>query len=146
MRFSKPAGICAVFAVAVFCSACGEKAPAPLHERHIRSTNPAYNHENHSCITCHAGFRMAGGDGDQREGYFNEGTVLHPNSFKKTMSRIIVRPRRSEGEPIFTEAVMLRNPHLFKPNLQELVCVKCHGPDSKIKVLYGSPLAKGGNP
>ena len=110
-----------------------------LHKRHVESSNAAYDHRNRLCITCHAGVLPAASEDERREGYFNMGGILHPVHFQAENKKMIRRaqgPKTKRG--LFPEGSHPQNPYTFKPNLQRLVCVDCHGADSRVKTLYGS--------
>lgn len=112
------------------------------HVLHLDSKKIAYEGDNRLCVTCHEMITLADGKAPPKEGWFSEGDIYHPNVgrfpggyWKKT----IVRTRAAVQPPF--EALRPSEPHLFKPTLKRLVCVECHGPDSKIKTLYGAPEA-----
>jgi cytochrome c553 len=113
-----------------------------LHKRHYKSDTTVYNFENRMCVTCHAAVTPARDTAAQREGYFNAGKEFHPNCMVAKNRKLIVRPAPSakSAEPFLVRAFSPKDPYLFKPSLASLVCVRCHGPDSKIKTLYGTRL------
>ncbi|OGP65462.1 MAG: hypothetical protein A3K22_03885 [Deltaproteobacteria bacterium RBG_16_42_7] len=68
-----------------------------------------------------------------------EGDVYHPDTVMKpdgVWKKYIVRKEITSGSP-YLDAVHPEKPYTFKPPLERFVCVDCHGPDSKVKVLYG---------
>lgn len=114
-----------------------------LHIRHLESQKVAYEGKNRDCLTCHEMIQPADGKAKKKEGWFAKGDVYHPNWLqnpKGVWKKQIVRLPQDED---FVRVNALRpfEPHLYKPNLKQLVCTECHGPDSKIKTFYGVPQA-----
>lgn len=110
-----------------------------LHRRHLESRKTAYQGRNRDCLTCH---EMISEVADKkREGGFIEGGVFHPNSNSApggVWKKLIVRSG-PPSEPELLEFVRPANPYTYKPTLKRLVCLDCHGPDSRIKTFYGIP-------
>ncbi len=111
-----------------------------LHRRHLESRNVAYQGRNRDCLTCHEMWTPAK-DAREKDGWFVMADVYHPNTARSpagVWKKLIVR---TGVTPNFTtvEALRQSDPDLFKPVLKRLVCVECHGPDSKIKTFYGVP-------
>ncbi len=111
-----------------------------LHVRHLQSKKTAYKGENRACLSCHEMWTPAK-DARDKEGWFVMADVYHPNSARSpagVWKKLIVRPG---VQPTYgtVEALRPSEPYPFKPLLKRLVCVECHGPDSKIKTFYGAP-------
>jgi len=111
-----------------------------LHVRHLQSKMTAYRGENRACLTCHEMWTPTKNARD-KEGWFVMADVYHPNpahSPAGVWKKVIVRP---DVQPIYgtVEALRTSNPYTYKPTLKRLVCVECHGQDSKIKTFYGAP-------
>jgi len=115
-----------------------------LHRRHLESKKTAYNGENRACLACHEMIAPSKTEAPDKEGWVVRANVYHPNVLLDSAGawkKLIVRP--GEGmQYIRVEALRQTEPHPFKPTLKRLVCVECHGPDSKIKTFYGAPEAR----
>lgn len=114
---------------------------ANLHLRHLQSKKVAYKGENRDCLACHEMVAPVEGRASKKEGWFAKGGVYHPNvmlapgdAWRKTIVRLHVTPDQG-----IVGALRTSEPYIYKPTLKRLVCVECHGPDSKIKVFYGAP-------
>ena len=110
-----------------------------LHRRHLESTKMAYQGLQRKCTTCHESMMPAEPE-QSKPGYFVESGIFHPYTVqepKGVWSKLIQR-QNIQGNPDLLEAIHPEEPYTFKPNLKRLICVDCHGPDSKIKVLYGT--------
>ncbi|MCX7148236.1 MAG: hypothetical protein NTY05_02320 [Rhodocyclales bacterium] len=114
-----------------------------LHQLHLTSNKTAYEGKNRDCVTCHEMVVPSEPKAKKKEGWFVKGDVYHPNVMQNPLDvwhKLVVRG--GEGtQYIPVNAMRQADPHLFKPTLKDLVCVQCHGPDSKIKTFYGAPLA-----
>lgn len=113
-----------------------------LHRRHLESKKTAYEGKNRDCLTCHEMWTPTK-NASEKEGWFVMADVYHPNSARSpdgVWKKLIVR---AGVTPNFTTVEALRpaEPYIYKPTLKQLVCVECHGPDSKIKTFYGAPQA-----
>lgn len=113
-----------------------------LHARHLNSKKIAYEGKNRDCVTCHEMIRYEeGAKQKKKEGWSVEGEVYHPNATRAprdVWKKLIVRL----NDPEWTEwqqTVHLADPYTFKTSLKRLVCLECHGSDSKIKTFYGVP-------
>lgn len=115
-----------------------------LHRLHLTSKKTAYKGENRDCLTCHEMVAPSEGKARKKEGWFAKGDVYHPNVmlapegvWKKLIVRTGVEPNYAT-----VEALRTAEPYPYKPTLKRLVCVECHGTDSKIKTFYGAPQAR----
>jgi TorA maturation chaperone TorD len=105
---------------------------AQPHRRHLESKNVAYGGKQKLCVTCHEAWVPAD-PGWMGSGVYHPDTAMKPDGvWKKYIQR-----KDTHGNPPYLEAVHPEDPYTFKPLLKRLVCRECHGPDSKIKVLYG---------
>lgn len=112
-----------------------------LHRLHLESKKVAYEGKNRDCLTCHAMIAPSETKAKKKEGWFVKGDVYHPSWLLNPQAKKLI-VRGGEGtEYAFINTLRPMEPHLFKPVLQKLVCVECHGPDSKIKTFYGAPQA-----
>lgn len=109
------------------------------HRLHLESKKMEYNGKQKMCVTCHeaivpteAGTGILDGD------VYHPDTVMKPDAVWK---RSIQRKEITSGSP-YLDGIRPEKPYTFKPPLERLVCVDCHGSDSKVKVLYGMPLKK----
>lgn len=114
-----------------------------LHVRHLQSKKTAYKGENRDCLKCHEMVATVEGRAPKKEGWFVKGGVYHPNVMlapEGVWKKLIVRPA---VQPTYgtVEALRTADPYTFKPTLKRLVCVECHGQDSKTKAFYGAPEA-----
>lgn len=113
-----------------------------LHRRHLESKKTAYAGKNRDCLSCHEMWTRAE-NASKKEGWFVMADVYHPNTARSpagVWKKLIVR---ADVTPNFTTVEALRpvEPYTYKPTLKRLVCVECHGADSKIKTFYGAPEA-----
>ncbi|OGI50532.1 MAG: hypothetical protein A3E57_09290 [Candidatus Muproteobacteria bacterium RIFCSPHIGHO2_12_FULL_60_33] len=113
-----------------------------LHRRHLESKKVAYQGKNRDCLTCHEMWTPAT-DAREKEGWFVMADVYHPNTARSpagVWKKLIVR---ADVEPNYAtvEALRTADPYTYNPTLKRLVCIECHGPDSKIKTFYGAPQA-----
>jgi cytochrome c551/c552 len=110
-----------------------------LHLVHLESKNMAYQGSNRGCVTCHE--MMTPTDKrSKKEGWILRGNVYHPDSTrdpKGVWRKLIVAPGISPKRA-YVDALQPAGPYIYKPTLKRLVCLDCHGPDSKIKVIYGA--------
>lgn len=109
----------------------GKKGVIQPHRLHLESKNKAYNGRQKLCVTCHEAW-VPESPGWMGSGIHHPETAMKPDGVWK---KYIVR-KDTHGMP-FLEAVQPADPYTFKPLLKRLVCVDCHGPDSKVKVFYG---------
>lgn len=121
----------------------GRKTVSNPHVLHLNSKKIAYEGKNRDCLTCHEMVTPSATKAKKKEGWFVKGDVYHPNVMRyppDVWKKAIVRG--GEGRQYFPiEVLRQTDPHPFKPTLKDLVCVECHGPDSKIKTFYGAPQA-----
>jgi cytochrome c553 len=114
-----------------------------LHQLHLASKKTAYEGKNRDCVTCHETVVPSETRARKKEGWFVKGDVYHPNVMLNpagVWKKLVVRG--GEGtQYVPVNAMRQADPHIFKPTLKNLVCVECHGPNSKIKTFYGAPLA-----
>lgn len=114
-----------------------------LHQLHLNSKKIAYEGKNRDCLTCHEMVTPSETKAKKKEGWFVKGDVYHPNVMLNpagVWKKMVVRG--GEGtQYVPVSAMQQADPHIFKPTLKDLVCVDCHGPDSKIKTFYGAPQA-----
>lgn len=114
-----------------------------LHRRHLESKKTAYEGKNRACLTCHEMIAPSETGAPDKEGWVVRANVYHPNVLLApagVWKKLIVRP--GEGmQYTRVEALRQSDPDPFKPTLKRLVCVDCHGTDSKIKTFYGAPQA-----
>lgn len=107
------------------------------HRLHLESKRTEYNGRQKMCVTCHEAMtRTEVGKG------MLDGDIHHPDTAMKpdgVWKKYIVRKDIASGST-YLDAVRPENPYTFKPLLQRLVCVDCHGSDSKVKILYGGSL------
>ncbi|MBI2266557.1 MAG: hypothetical protein HYU64_15575 [Armatimonadetes bacterium] len=118
----------------------GKKQIVAPHKKHLESKKMEYKGEQRKCLTCHEAYTAAK-RGERKPGFFVKGGIFHPNTDREPKAfwrRTIQRPD-THGNPPLVEAVHPESPYLFKTSLSRLVCVKCHGPDSKVKTFYGTP-------
>ncbi|MDP2371085.1 hypothetical protein [Rhodoferax sp.] len=118
-----------------------KKTVPNLHRLHLDSKKTAYEGKNRDCVTCHEMVVPSETKAKKKEGWFVKGDVYHPNVMQNpagVWKKHIVRA--ADGQPhTLVETLRQSEPHPFKPTLKSLVCTECHGPDSKIKTLYGAP-------
>jgi nitrate reductase cytochrome c-type subunit len=112
------------------------------HVLHLESSKTAYKGENRSCLTCHEMVTIP--DVDEvppKEGWFIEGDIYHPNVLRAPRNSWSRRLVKSQAPDTLNYVNTLRpaDPYTYKPTLKKLVCIECHGPDSKIKTFYGRP-------
>lgn len=113
-----------------------------LHQLHLASTKTAYKGDNRDCLVCHESVSVSKPDAPGKEGWFAKGGVFHPNvmryqpAWKKVVVRSDVDPQRQPGDTLRPA-----EPDFYKPTLKRLVCLECHGPESKIKTFFGAPVA-----
>lgn len=115
-----------------------------LHLLHLNSKKTAYKGENRDCLTCHEMIQPSETKAKKKEGWFVKGDVYHPNVLlapESTWKKTVVRPGEG-GQYLQIETLRLAEPYTFKPTLKRLVCLECHGQDSKIKTFYGAPEAR----
>ena len=121
----------------------GRKKIPNLHRLHLESKKTAYEGKNADCLTCHEMVTPSETKAKKREGWFAKGDVYHPNWMqapRDLWKKQIVRG--GEGtQYAHVNALRPLEPYPYKPSLKRLVCVECHGPDSKIKTFYGAPQA-----
>jgi len=112
-----------------------------------------------TCATCHEGYAKA--EKDVREAGINEGVVMA--CFSKAMAGDVaiddcmekanmlksakiqpygplknyIQRKNSEGEQPFLVAVHPENPYTFKPLINKLLCLECHGQDRKVTKVKG---------
>lgn len=104
-----------------------------LHRRHIESERMDFDGSQKYCIVCHSAWDE---DAELKNGIDREG-VIHPVTAQQPIQywrRHIQKTEQYKPETLYF--IDNKNPYLFKPMLQSLVCVDCHGPDSPIKELY----------
>lgn len=114
-----------------------------LHRLHLESKKIAYEGKNRDCLTCHEMVIPSETKAKKKEGWFVKGDVYHPNWMqapKGVWKKLIVRGGEA-SEYSYINSLRPMEPHPYKPSLKRLVCVECHGPDSKIKTFYGAPQA-----
>lgn len=111
-----------------------------LHQRHLQSKKTAYQGRNRDCLTCHEMWTPAK-NATPKEGWFVMNDVYHPNSARSSAAGSSKRIVRSGVTPNYgaVEALHPADPYTYKPVLRRLVCVDCHGRDSRIKTFYGAP-------
>jgi hypothetical protein len=109
-----------------------------LHQLHLASTKVAYKGNNRDCLFCHEMVVVAKPDSPAKEGWFFKGSY-HPNvmRYERAWKSAIVR---TGGEHQPAETLRAAEPNIYKLSLKRLVCLECHGPDSKIKTLFGAPV------
>lgn len=119
----------------------GRKNIPNPHRLHLDSKKIAYEGKNRDCLVCHEMVTPSETKAKKQEGWFVKGDVYHPNVMQQprdVWKKLVVR----SGEGVQyaqVEALRQAEPHPFKPTLKRLVCVECHGPDSKIRTFYGAP-------
>ena len=104
------------------------------HRLHLESKRMEYDGRQKMCVTCHEAMVTT----EPGEGIL-DGDVYHPDIVMKhdgVWKKYIVRKEITSGSS-YLDAVHPEKPYTFKPLLERLVCVDCHGLDSKVKVLYG---------
>lgn len=110
-----------------------------LHKRHLESKKTAYGGANRDCLTCHEGFTVSK-NAAPKEGSFVMNDVYHPNTARVSeigSSKLIVHTAAPKYGMV--DALHPANPYPYKRTLERLVCLDCHGADSKIKTFYGAP-------
>lgn len=115
-----------------------------LHRLHLESKKIAYEGKNRDCLTCHEMIQPSETKAKKKEGWFVKGDVYHPNVLQNppgVWKKTVVRPGEA-GQYLQIETLRLADPYTFKPTLKRLVCLECHGQDSKIKTFYGAPEAR----
>ena len=130
--------------------ATGRKNISNLHLRHLTSKKTGYEGKNRDCLTCHEMIQPTPPSDDPdyvppaKEGWFVKGGVYHPSYFNVPREAWKKQIWKAAGTDDFARVNALRTqePHPYKPNLKQLVCKECHGPDSKIKTFYGRPEGK----
>lgn len=121
----------------------GRKNVPNLHRLHLESKKTAYKGENRDCLVCHETISVSKTKAPDREGWFAKGDVYHPNVMRYqsgVWKKLIVRSEEAaQHSPVGT----LQPPEIdiYKTSLKRLVCMECHGPDSKIKTFFGAPVA-----
>lgn len=107
-----------------------------FHKRHIESQRMEYQGRQRICITCHEEWSEELKEVTQIAYW---GGIYHPETALKPTKYWHNQIRRLGPMPVLAANIALhnQNPYTFKPGLNKLVCVECHGPDSKIKILYG---------
>jgi cytochrome c551/c552 len=106
------------------------------HLLHLESKRTEYNGRQKMCVTCHeAMVPTEAGTG------ILDSDVYHPDVASEgiKLKKYIQRKEVTSGSP-YLDAVHPEKPYTFKPVLERLVCVDCHGHDSKVKTLYGMSL------
>jgi nitrate reductase cytochrome c-type subunit len=113
-----------------------------LHQLHLASKKIAYKGENRDCLVCHESVARSATKGEKKENWFNKGDVFHPNvmRYETAWKRVVVRPAGDEPRNP-ADTLQLADPYIYKLSLKRLVCLECHGPDSKVKTLFGAPVA-----
>jgi hypothetical protein len=114
-----------------------------LHRRHLQSKKTAYQGRNRDCLTCHEMWTPTK-SAIPKEGWFVMNDIYHPNWAHLSefgSSKLIVRPEVTPSSGM-VQTLHPVDPDPYKPVLKRLVCVECHGPDSKIKTFYGAPQAE----
>jgi hypothetical protein len=142
--FTEANETCLVCHSAILEVSTGRDDVPQLHKRHLESKQMAYRGLQRRCTTCHESWTTAKEE-EKKHGYFEMGGVFHPltaHEPKEVWNKLIQRPN-THGNPVLLEAVRPEEPYTFKPSLKRLVCLDCHGPDSKIKVLYGTSEKSG---
>lgn len=120
----------------------GKETPN-LHVLHLQSKKTAYKGSNRDCLTCHEMISPQDKKASKKEGWFFKGDVYHPNVLlapEAYWKKLIVKPK-VDASYASIDALRPLEPYPYKPTLKRLVCVECHGPDSRIKTLYGAPGA-----
>jgi len=113
-----------------------------LHRLHLESKKTAYKGENRDCLVCHESIVASKTKAPQKEGWFVKGDVYHPNVMRYQPAWKAMVVRSSDGAPRnSSETLRAADPSNYKPTLKRLVCLECHGPDSKIKTMFGAPAA-----
>jgi hypothetical protein len=110
-----------------------KKGLKDLHRRHIESKRLDFNESQKYCTVCHEAWDE---DAELESGIDREG-VIHPLTAQQPLKywrRNIQKTKPFQPEPL--TFIDNKNPYLFKPMLQRLVCVDCHGPKSPIKEFY----------
>ena len=113
-----------------------------LHRRHIESKRMDFDESQKYCITCHEAWDE---DAELTNGIDREG-IIHPVTAQQPLlywRRHVQKTEQFKPEPL--HFINNENPYLFKPMLQRLVCVECHGSYSSIKELYHPVEQKGGS-
>lgn len=116
-----------------------------LHKLHLESKKIAYEGKNRDCLVCHEMIAISKTKAPKKEGYFVKGDVYHPNVMRdlpgpSVWKKLVVRAGDlSQHNP--SEILRPAEPYIYKPSLKRLVCLECHGPDSKIKTFFGAPVA-----
>jgi hypothetical protein len=106
------------------------------HRLHLESKRTEYDGRQKMCVTCHEAWVPAD-PGWMDSGVYHPDVVMDPKTFWR---RNIQRKEIATGTPYLLDAFHPEKPYTFKPLLERLVCVDCHGPDSKVKTFYGTPL------
>lgn len=104
------------------------------HRLHLESKKKEYDGRQKMCVTCHEAMVLT----EEGKGIL-EGNVYHPDVASEgiKLKKYIQRKEVTTGTPYLLDALHPEKPDTFKPVLERLVCVDCHGTDSKVKVLYG---------
>ena len=116
-----------------------------LHRLHLESKKIAYKGENRDCLVCHEMMSVSETKAPRKEGWFVKGDVYHLNTMRDLpgsnlwKKQIVRSGNGTESSVVGT--LRPEDPYIYKPTLKRLVCVECHGPDSKIKTFYGVPDA-----
>ncbi len=103
-----------------------------LHRRHIESKRMDFDESQKYCTMCHEAYE----EPEEIMGVNYEG-IMHPVTAQQPL--LYWRRQIQKTEPFQPEPLTFidnKNPYLFKPMLQRLVCVECHGLQSPIKELY----------
>lgn len=118
----------------VFEGKTKRKGIAMLHQRHVKSKRTEYGGKNKMCITCHEAWVMTDDVGWTDSPIYHPDTAMKPGGFWKK------HIQRKDIAPVFlyTDPEHHKKPYTLKPLMDSLVCIDCHGPDSKVKVLYGT--------
>lgn len=105
-----------------------------LHTRHVKSKRTEYGGMNKKCVTCHEAWALTDEPGWTDSPVYHPDTAMRPAGFwKKHIQKKDITPGL-----FYTGAAHHEKPYYLKPLLDRLVCLDCHGTDSKVKVLYGT--------
>ena len=122
----------------------GRKNVPNPHRLHLESKKTAYAGKNRDCLTCHEMVVVSATKPKKKEGWFVTGDqIVHNNAMQYpggVWKKLIVHSG-PDTQYIPVEALRQESPHPFKPTLKRLVCLECHGTDSKIRTFYGAPQA-----
>jgi cytochrome c553 len=106
---------------------------ANLHRRHLESKRMEYDGKQQLCTTCHEAWKEI--EDERGEHTLIQGGVVHPETSLPACRKLIRRP--AQGPVLFANMSFHNtDPYIFKPALRNLQCVTCHGPDSKLGIIF----------